>query len=287
MLAAMAEACAAHGAARVTVAHVVGRSGVSRRTFYEIFDGREACFVAAMEDGLAKLREYVLPAYEAHETWLDRIRASLRALLEFVDDEPLVARLLVVETLGGGVGALERRRGVLAAAAAALDGGRQESAGGRSLPPLTAEGAIGGVLSVLHDRMLEPDGTRALDLVGQLTSMLVLPYLGAAVAAGELRRKVRPRPVARALPANPLRGVAMRLTYRTVRVLCAVAEHPGASNREVGLAAGVADQGQISRLLTRLHRLGLIEKAEAAPSRGVPNAWRLTEKGAEMHAAVT
>lgn len=283
----MAEACAEHGAANVTVAHVVSRSGVSRRTFYETFHGREACFIAAMEDGLTRLCDYVLAAYQAHESWLDRIRASLTALLEFVDEDPLLGRLLVVETLGGGVDALERRRRVLAVAVAAIDGGRKERAGGRSLPPLTAEGVVGGVLSVLHDRMLEPDETSALDLTGPLMSMVVLPYLGAAVAARELRHEVRPRSHARALPANPLQGVAMRLTYRTVRVLCAVAEHPGASNREVAVAAGVGDQGQISKLLTRLHRLGLIEKASMVPHRGAPNAWRLTEKGAQVHTAIT
>ena len=51
----------------------------------------------------------------------------------------------------------------------------------------------------------------------------------------------------------------MRLTYRTVRVLLAIAQHPGASNRQIGEDAGVHDQGQISKLLTRLHKLGLVD----------------------------
>ena len=71
----------------------------------------------------------------------------------------------------------------------------------------------------------------------------------------------------------------MRLTYRTVRVLLAIAETPGASNRELADAAGVADQGQISKLLSRLKSLGLIENIGAGPVRGEPNAWQLTPKG--------
>jgi chromosome segregation and condensation protein ScpB len=77
----------------------------------------------------------------------------------------------------------------------------------------------------------------------------------------------------------------MRLTYRTVRVLAAVAEHPGSSNRQVGVASGMQDQGQISKLLSRLHRLGLIQNAGIGPAKGAPNAWTLTPKGAEIEQA--
>jgi AcrR family transcriptional regulator len=40
ILGAMTEVAAERGAANVTVAHVVARSGVSRRTFYELFEDR-------------------------------------------------------------------------------------------------------------------------------------------------------------------------------------------------------------------------------------------------------
>jgi chromosome segregation and condensation protein ScpB len=78
----------------------------------------------------------------------------------------------------------------------------------------------------------------------------------------------------------------MRLTYRTVRVLIAVAANPGASNRRIAEAAGVADQGQISKLLTRLEHLGLIENVGEGSARGEPNAWNLTAKGAEVEHAI-
>ena len=71
----------------------------------------------------------------------------------------------------------------------------------------------------------------------------------------------------------------MRLTYRTVRVLMAVAAHPCASNRQVADAAGVSDQGQMSKLLARLQHLGLIENAGTGSARGEPNAWTLTTTG--------
>jgi DNA-binding IclR family transcriptional regulator len=74
----------------------------------------------------------------------------------------------------------------------------------------------------------------------------------------------------------------MRLTYRTARVLEAIATWPGVSNRGVGEHAGVSDQGQISRLLARLERLGLAENSGEGHTRGEANEWRLTSRGLQV-----
>ncbi len=74
----------------------------------------------------------------------------------------------------------------------------------------------------------------------------------------------------------------MRLTYRTARVLGGIASQPGASNRMVSEHAGVADQGQVSKLLARLKRLGLIQNTGGGYVRGEPNAWELTPVGREV-----
>jgi DNA-binding MarR family transcriptional regulator len=66
-------------------------------------------------------------------------------------------------------------------------------------------------------------------------------------------------------------------------VLCAVAEYPGASNREISDLADVRDQGQISRLLTRLEGHGLLQNENTGPEmQGTSNAWRLTPKGKQI-----
>ena len=109
---------------RVTVAHVVSRSGVSRRTFYELFDDREDCFLAAFEEAVEHGAARVLPAYGQAEGWVERMRAGLRALLEFLDDEPGLGRLAVVDALGAGPVALERRTRVVGVLIDAVDRGR-------------------------------------------------------------------------------------------------------------------------------------------------------------------
>ena len=128
-------------------------------------------------------------------------------------------------------------------------------------------------------------------LLGPLMGMIVLPYLGQAAAVRETARPASTRKRAARPPGDPLRELDMRLTYRTVRVLLAIAEleqrrGPGPSNRRVSEAADVADQGQISKLLARLEHLGLIENAGAGPARGEPNVWRLTSKGAEIERTI-
>ncbi len=288
MLAAMVEEVAERGVGNVTVSDVVARSGVSRRTFYEIFDDREDCFLAAFDNAIGRLANVVIPAYEQKGGWQAKIRSALTALLEYFDHEPGTGRLVIVETLGAGHRALERRGRGIAQIITIVDQGRKESKTGASAPPLTAEGVVGGALSVLHGRLTEPDPGNLVELVNPLTSMIVLPYLGAAAARKEIERPT-PKPQAKRLTVrrDPLQDLDMRLTYRTVRVLMAVAAHPGSSNRAVANGAGIADQGQISKLLNRLHGLGLIDNAGGTPARGEPNAWTLTERGWEVHAAIS
>jgi chromosome segregation and condensation protein ScpB len=74
----------------------------------------------------------------------------------------------------------------------------------------------------------------------------------------------------------------MRVTYRTAVVLERIAEQPGISNRQVADQAGIADQGQMSKLLSRLQRLGLIANTGQGHTKGEPNAWTLTPTGLQV-----
>jgi AcrR family transcriptional regulator len=288
MLAAMVEVAAERGAGNVTVADVVGRSGVSRRTFYEIFEDREDCFLAAFEESIERAAQQVVPAYREQRQWNEGVRAALTQLLGLFEEDTRLGRLLVVEALGAGPRALERRRHVVECLSQAIQEGGRDARTGKRLSPLTAEGVVGAVLSVLHGQLSAPSPRGLLDLVNPLMSIIVLPYQGRAAAERELGRKVAARSVGESnRDGDPLRDLDMRLTYRTVRVLSAVATHPGGSNRVVATAAGVSDQGQISKLLARLHGLGLIENAGGNLTRGEPNAWILTTRGWSVRDAIS
>jgi DNA-binding MarR family transcriptional regulator len=197
-----------------------------------------------------------------------------------------MARLVVVEALGAGPRALEHRARVLAALIAAVDEGRLEMSRSRppkAPPPLTAEGVVGAVFAVVHARIVQQGRRSPLSaLLGELMGVIVLPYLGPSSAQKELGRPAPPLQTKPRQHSDPLEGLRMRLTYRTLRALAAVAAHPGASNRKLADAAGIVDQGQASKLLTRLEDLGLIENTGEGHAKGARNAWVLTPRGEQV-----
>ena len=280
LLAAAGQIACERGAGNVVVAHIVQRAGVSRRTFYELFTDGEDCLLAALQDALTRAAARVLPTWRAAGSWSERVRDSLVELLRLFDEEPVLAQLLVVESLGVSHHVLERRAQVLATLAEAMDEGRRGKQSAEAAARLSAEGAIGGALAVLHARIVRRGGESLMELTGALTGMLVLPYEGPAAARRELRRPAPPSThVGGTDRTDPIRAAGIRLTYRTARVLAAVAEHPGSSNRQVGSLAGVDDPGQISRLLARLERVGMVANHSDGQHRGEPNVWALTPSG--------
>lgn len=142
--------------------------------------------------------------------------------------------------------------------------------------------------TVIQARLLDQRADQLLELVNPLMSMIVLPYLGRAASNRELKQVVRDVGKSASIRAQSslFREVGMRLTYRTVRVLEAVAAHPRGSNRQIGEDAGISDQGQISKLLARLQKLGLINNLGGDVTRGAPNVWVLTGKGTELHGVI-
>jgi AcrR family transcriptional regulator len=291
MLAAALETVEEVGYARMTVAQVIGRAKVSRKTFYDVFADREDCFLAALEGAAGQVGSLVREAFEGESAWRDGMRAGLAELLLFLDQEPALARLFLVEALGAGPRVLERRASLLEDLAEVVDRGRFVTNAVREPPEVAAEGVVGAVFAVLHTRALEDRPERFACLLGSLMNIVVLPYLGARAASRELTRpapEMRRRRGDEVSPAHsrdPMAGLSMRLTYRTVRVLVVIAERPGASNREIAECSGVADQGQISKLLARLARLELVENTGEGQEKGGSNAWHLTPRGARVERA--
>jgi AcrR family transcriptional regulator len=290
LLAAAVGAIEEYGYARTTVAHITARSRVSRRTFYELFEDREGCLLALVEDVTAMLERELAAADLQGLPWRERVSGGLDAILAFLDREPALARICVVQALRGGPRVLKRREQVLARLASAIDEGRAQSSRAGNRTAVTAEGLVGAAFGIVYARLLRGERRPLAALRGELMSLMVLPYLGAAAARRELARPLpaasaarRRLPPARALSGgDPLEGLPMRLTYRTACVVQAIAAQPGVSNREVAAQAGVTDQGQISKLLARLERLGLIENTGAGHHMGEPNAWKLTHLGREV-----
>jgi AcrR family transcriptional regulator len=293
LLAAAAVSIAESGYARTSVAHITIRARVSRKTFYDLFDGREACLIALMQDTVDRVTAEIAAADLTGLAWRERVRGGLLVILSFLDREPVLARVCVVQSLQGGPRVLEWREEILAELTRILDQGRGDGTRARICTTLTAEGLVGAVFAIVYARLSSRKRQEPLrSLLGELMGLIVLPYLGPDAARREQRgigtfSSGRERPAGLKSPIrladlfgdDPLAEVPMRLTYRTARVLQAAATDPGASNRHIGEQADIYDQGQISKLLGRLQRLGLLQNTGAGQAKGEANAWRLTDLG--------
>ena len=164
LLEAMAGCVAERGYAATTVAQVIARAGVSRKTFYEHFPDKQTCFLAAWEAGTEiLLGQLAAVAAETHD-WRTRLRAGTEAFLEVLAAEPEFARSFMIEVLSVGAQALERRAAIHERFAALLaETHAQAVAEGeplRPVPPWAFRAAAGAAweLTVEHLRTRGVEG---------------------------------------------------------------------------------------------------------------------------------
>jgi AcrR family transcriptional regulator len=256
---------------------VVASCGVSEREFYGVFDSTHECLLAAFAQGLARVSRIVEEAARRAQGWHERIRAALSALLVFFDEEPGWARLLLAEPAQASGSQLELRQQAVQALARALvtetQAEKNNSGWFVPWPELTAELVVGGVVSVLRKHMLEDAQRPFVELAPSLTAFIIAQYPGANANLGP----ERPENVNDG-KAQPLR-LPVRVTYRTTRVLSAIGDAPGLSNRDIAEAAGLTDEGLTSRLLRRLEQRNLVQNVGVGHAFGGANAWLLTAYG--------
>jgi AcrR family transcriptional regulator len=189
LLAAMLRATAQLGYREVSVQDVLERAGVSRPTFYEHFENKEDCFLAAFDSAATRLRERLAAAEGAQDTesWRDRLRLSLEELLRFVIEEPDAAMSLIVDARAACPSALARRDELLDHFASCLDSQvRAESAADAAPSAIAAAGIVGGIEALLYARLNRGEADDVESLLPSLMYFAVLPYEGHEAASEEL-----------------------------------------------------------------------------------------------------
>jgi len=275
------------GYGHTTVTELCARCRVARGTFYEAFPDLRECFLALMDDAYERVRPLVTRAFDAHEHWQDGLRAALLSLLQFFDAHPKLARVWVVETLGAGTWALERRERHLAALTQMIVG--RWTTPGHEPSAVAAASVMESVVGMIRTHLLVDAERPILELLGPMMALIVRIYLGpreASIEAGRCQA-LTGQILARALPVAPADAAVAPvevpetllnpMAHRARDCVRYLAEHPGASNRQIAAAAGISRDDQISTTLARLARVGLLEKRRASP--GGPNAWALSPYG--------
>jgi len=190
LLAAMAEEVAAKGYRATTITDVVKAASVSTRDFYEHFDGKEACFLAAFEAVRDHLETLLAGATASQPDWPHQAVAALRAALEFFAAEPDLARLCLVEPVSATPTIAIRFREAVLACVPALALGRAELEDGDSLPESTEDSLLGGAISLATRSILAGETELLPDLLPSLVEFTLSPYLGterAVALASEAR----------------------------------------------------------------------------------------------------
>jgi AcrR family transcriptional regulator len=184
MLDATSRAVSELGYPALTVAAILERAGVSRKTFYEHFADKEECFLAAYDVVVEGLVRAVGEAYNREDTWREKIRAGLGEFLRFLAAEPNFARMCIVEVLAAGPSALQRRDGAMRMFTVFFEAGRQEVPEGMPpLPPLVSESVVGAIYEVIYSRILRNQTEELPDLLPDLMYIALVPYLGPEEAA--------------------------------------------------------------------------------------------------------
>ena len=125
LFAAAAAVFARVGYAEASAEAISREAGMSKATFYEHFANKEECILALFDAAAAGVRDAVATATQTAEMPETRVRQGVLAFLSAVVAFPDHARTLLVEIIGAGPRAAERRDAVLQDFAALIDAENQ------------------------------------------------------------------------------------------------------------------------------------------------------------------
>jgi AcrR family transcriptional regulator len=169
------EAVAERGYTATTISSITAAAKISRRTFYEYFEGKEDCFGAAYEMIEAHVLDSMLAPPRAGEEWPDRVRARLAALLEVLSRDEAVTRCFLVEPLAAGGEVTARYREAMGLLAATL---RPEPPPSELNMEVRDQALIGGIATLIVRRLNSGGAQRLPDLLPDLTELALAPYMG-------------------------------------------------------------------------------------------------------------
>ncbi len=186
LLAAMIKTVTEIGYNTLTVQNVLARAGISRPTFYEQFDDKEDCFLAAFDASATRMQRHIeATVADAGPGWREQLRSGIAALLQFIAEEPEEARTVIVEARASSAAGLLRRDELLDSFATCIDALAREDLD-EAPSAIAAAGVVGGIESVLYARLQKGEVEELDALLPSLMYFAVLAYAGQEVAGEEL-----------------------------------------------------------------------------------------------------
>jgi AcrR family transcriptional regulator len=171
---------AKRGYQATTVDDLLASGKVGVGNFYSLFEGKEACFLAAydriVDDALARIASAVADLTD----WDERAYGGLAATLDLLCAEPLAARLALVEAQCAGREATSRYDALLDRTVTWLRAGRDLHPAAAGLPPSFEQATVSGLAFYLQYCLLEARRLSPGELLDETAGLLLEPVLGAA-----------------------------------------------------------------------------------------------------------
>ena len=180
ILAAVTDIVAEGGYPTMKIHEIARRAAVSLTTFYDDFEGKEDAFVAAIQRGLQRTFEAVLPVYQAADDWPHAVASALHAFFAVFAFDPAMGHLGGVGAYEGGEPAMKSRDDSIVAFYAFLEEGFERAPD----TPKVAPEAIGASIYALMTHQVRHRGAdRLYEIAPTAVFMALAPFLGSDAAA--------------------------------------------------------------------------------------------------------
>jgi AcrR family transcriptional regulator len=178
VLLATAELVAERGYQKTTIELIAKTSKVALATFYEHFDSKEECFLAAFDESVDAAREVFAELLDPEQPWQEQISAGLEIFLEMVTKEQARAKLCIVEAQAAGSVSLARYQAMLESVAPKLREGREFNPRASRLPDGLEVALVGGITWLVHQRLVADDVENLKALLPEMLQVTLTPYIG-------------------------------------------------------------------------------------------------------------
>jgi AcrR family transcriptional regulator len=187
LLAAVVRVIAAKGYEATTVADILGEAGVGRESFYELFDDKLDCMLAAHKVLVDNLEEQVRATYMSDGSWPGRMRQALAVTLDWFAADPDAARFTLVEMSTVGPAFRSIFQTEYARFTQLLDDGLADGGPSPELSGAT-DLAVGATLARIYEEIVLGRAAELPRLLPELTYGLLVPFVGEEAARAEQQR---------------------------------------------------------------------------------------------------
>lgn len=172
----------------VTIADIVARARVSRRTFYEQFENKDACLLALCERLSEQILGLIAAGYDPMADWVEQLNRVTDTYLQALQMQPTLVRTLYIELMQLGAAGLAVRRRISQRFAMFLimqvELARLREPGKRSLSPALATAIVGGVNELILQAIEEDRASRLSDMAPTVSEFVQAVLKSLEPAAG-------------------------------------------------------------------------------------------------------